>query len=48
MYDSEPESEYEVPSTNEDTRNGNMWTEVERDPPVFEFRGKDQGLMSKN
>lgn len=52
MYDSEEsESEDEVPrisinvqSINEDTRNGNMWTEVERDPPVFEFQGKDQGL----
>ena len=52
MYDSEEsESEDEVPSTsinvqyiNEDTRNDNIWTEEERDPPVFEFRGKDQGL----
>ena len=46
----ESESEDEVPGTsinvqciNEDTENGNMWTEVERDEPVFEFRGKDQG-----
>ena len=52
VYDSEEsESEDEVPSTsinvqyiNEDTRNDNIWTEEERDPPVFEFRGKDQGL----
>ena len=35
-------------SINEDTRSGNMWTEVEGDPPVFEFRGKDKGLKGQN
>ena len=48
IYDSE-ESENEVSYDKctiikENTRSGNMWTEVERDPQVFEFRGKDQGL----
>ena len=38
------ESEDEVQSITEDTRSGNMWKEVEGDPSVFEFRGKDQGL----
>ena len=43
IYDAE-ESKNEVPTINvqsvtEATRSGNMWTEVEGDPSVFEFRG---------